>query len=427
MKSLRSEGLTVSMKEKGDVIVVGGGVVGVCVAYYLAKTGMTVVLVEKGEICSGCSYANAGLITPSHSLPIPAPGVIKQACKWLLQEDSPLLFRLRLDWRLAYWLVRFAAACREQPMNRAIPVLRDLSRGSLDLFEELILAEGLSFDYERLGLLCAYTTHSGYEKGKRDAELLTHHGFAPRVLDGKHARELEPNLGTSVIGTVYFEDDAHGNGYDFVTQMSTAAKRLGVKIHTNTAVAGLLIEDSNHICVKTEGGDLLGRNIVITAGAWTSQFTKILGVEIPVEPGKGYSVTIDRPDLSPKIPVLNMEKKVAVTPIGKRLRFAGTMEFSGLDLTLNERRADAVLRGGLEVISRIASPQNVERWCGLRPCTPDGLPIIGRMPGYPHVYIATGHAMLGFTLGPITGKLIGEMISGGHPSFDTAMLRVERF
>ena len=416
-----------SMKEKGDVIVVGGGVVGVCAAYYLARKGLSVVLVEKGEICSGCSYANAGLITPSHSLPIPAPGVIKQACKWLLQEDSPLLFRLRLDWRLAYWLVRFAAACREHPMNRAIPVLRDLSRGSLDLFEELISAEGLSFDYERLGLLCAYTTDSGYEKGKRDSELLTRHGFTPRILDGKHARELEPNLGASVIGAVYFEDDAHGNCYDFVTQMTTAAKKLGVKIHANTVVAGLLVENGDRICVKTEGADLLGRNLVITAGAWTSQLTKILGVRIPVEPAKGYSVTIDRPALSPRVPVLNMEKKVAVTPIGKRLRFGGTMEFSGLDLTLNERRADAVLRGGLEVVSRIESPRNVERWCGLRPCTPDGLPIIGRVPGYPHVYIATGHAMLGFTLGPITGKLIGEMISGCPLSLDTTMLRVERF
>ncbi|MHB8655879.1 MAG: NAD(P)/FAD-dependent oxidoreductase [Terriglobia bacterium] len=415
------------MAQKADVIVVGGGVIGICTAYYLARKGRTVVLLEKDQICSGCSRGNAGLITPSHAMPIPAPGVIKQACKWMFREDSPLLFRPQLNWQLFSWIIRFAAACREKPMNAAIPVLRDLSRASMKLFEELTAVEGLSFGYERRGLLSVYKTEEGLTKGKREAELLAKHGFKPRMLDGKQARDLEPALRESVIGAIYYEEDAHGDCYKFVIQMSEASKKLGVQIRANTNATRLIIHGNNHIGVITERGEFTGKDVVIATGSWTPQLAKDLGIRIPLQPGKGYSVTMDRLPLSPRIPVLNVAKKVLITPMGNRLRFAGTMEFSGFDLTLNETRANLVLRGGLEVIAQGAGPQNVERWCGLRPCTPDGLPIIDRTPDHPNIYISTGHAMLGYTLGPITGQLVAEMITGSQLSINAGALRIDRF
>jgi D-amino-acid dehydrogenase len=416
-----------TMPEVTDAIVVGGGIIGVCTAYFLAKQGRTVLLVERDHIGSGCSYANAGLITPSHAMPLPAPGVIKQACKWMLHEDSPLLFRPRLDWRLFTWLLRFASNCREDSVNRAIPVLRDLSRASLQLYEELLGSEGLSFDYERRGLLGVYTSEQGFSKGKHEADLLAKHGFAPKILDRTRVRELEPNLSEQVIGGTYYEEDAHGDCQQFVVGMSEAIKRLGVKIRTETQ-ARRIIPNGNHCVTLTwEGGESRAEFLVLAAGSWTPQLIKGLGVRIPLQPGKGYSVTVDRPALSPKMPVMNAAKKVIVTPLGNRLRFAGTMEFAGLNNTLNETRANAVLRGGLEIIPQCGDLLNTQRWCGLRPCTPDGLPILDRIPQHPRVFICTGHAMLGYTLGPISGKLVAEKIASSPTSIDCHALRIDRF
>jgi D-amino-acid dehydrogenase len=187
------------------------------------------------------------------------------------------------------------------------------------------------------------------------------------------------------------------------------------------------MDGNRRVGVKTEQGEFIGNDLVIATGSWTPRLTRHLNVEIPVQPGKGYSVTIDRPPGSPRIPVLNAARKVLITPIGNRLRFAGTMEFAGFDLTLNAKRTEAVVRGGLEVMAQAPSLQNAERWCGLRPCTPDGLPIIGRSPTHAHIYISTGHAMLGYTLGPITGKLVAEMIEGCQPCIGIDPLRVDRF
>jgi len=415
------------MAESADVIVVGGGVIGVCTAYYVARSGRTVILLERDEICSGCSQGNAGLITSSHSMPLPAPGVIKQAGKWMFQEDSPLLLRPRLDWRLFSWMVRFAAACREKALDAAIPILRDLSRASLKLYEELMARESLSFDYERRGLLAVYKTAEAFSKGRREADRLAQHGLKPEILDGERARRREPALHESIVGAIYYAEDAHGDCYEFVKQMAEASQKIGVEVRRNANATGLLTSGNHHIGVETERGEFIGKDLVIAAGSWTPQLAGHLDVKIPLQPGKGYSVTIDRPAASPAIPLLNAAKKVAITPIGNRLRFAGTMEFAGLDLTLNQKRADAVLRGGFEVMAKVPSLQNVQAWCGLRPCTPDGLPIVGRVPAHPHIYLSTGHAMLGYTLGPISGKLIAEMIAGEQSSIRIHQLRVERF
>lgn len=414
------------MEDSADVIVAGGGVIGVCVAYYLGKLGYSVILVEKNQVGLGCSYGNAGLITPSHAVPLPAPGVIQQACRWLWHEDSPLLIRPRLDWRLFSWLLRFAANCRQELVNRAIPVLRDLSRASMRLYEELIAAEGLSFQYEHRGLLAAYGAGPGFEKGKREAELLAQHGFKMKILDGPQARELEPCLRESVVGGVYYEDDAHGDCYQFIVGIKERLIKLGVKIVTNTRAERIIPIRQESVRLLADGREFSAKHLVLAAGSWTPGLLKNLGVRIPLQPGKGYSVTVDRPLVSPKIPVMNAARKVVITPLGDRLRFAGTMEFAGLDLTLNEKRANAVLRSGLELIAECDCSHHVERWCGLRPCTPDGLPVVDRVAHYPQIYVATGHGMLGFTLGPITGKLIAEMIGGGQLSINTTPLRIFR-
>jgi len=415
------------MPRESDVLVIGGGAVGVCTAYYLAKAGCQVTLIEKGEICSGCSYGNACMIVPSHAMPIPAPGVIKKSVKWLFKEDSPLLIRFRLDWQLFSWLWRFAVFCRDEPMRKSIPVLRDLGRASLILFKELEATEGISFDFKQQGLMYVYSTEEGFEEGKEEAALLAQYDLPPRVLTGSQAQELEPALRDTVVGALYFPEDAHGNSFHFVKGMAEVIKKLGVSVKTNTEVVGWLMNGNRPIGVKTGEGDFYGRDIVLATGSWTPQLTRPIGLSVPVQPGKGYSLTMDRPPVCPEIPLIHFERKIGVTPIGNRLRFAGTMEFAGFDLSLNRIRAEAIQRGAMEVLPTISNPGNVEHWCGLRPCTPDGLPIIDRLPNHPNIYLCTGHAMLGYTQSPISGKLISEMITGQSLSTSVEALTVRRF
>jgi len=410
-----------------DVIVVGGGVIGVCSAYYLAKSGRSVILIEQGELGSGCSYGNACLITPSHSVPLPAPGVIRQALKWMLKEDSPLLIRARPDFRLFTWMLRFARNCRPDTMMRGIPVLRDLCRASLALYEELARSENLEFCFERRGTLYVNSTDIGFEKSKREAELLAGFGFDSRLLTGPQAHALEPAVLESVKGAVYYPEDAHGDSHLFVTGLGRLLPKCGVTVRTNTRALGLLSASGGRIGVSTDQGEFQCKDLLLAAGSWVPGLTRALGVRLPIQPGKGYSVTISKPEGAPKIPVAHQEKKVIVTPLGDRLRFAGTMEFAGMDLRMNNIRAQAALRGGREILQSFGEPSNIDSWCGLRPCTPDGLPMIGRLPNRPNVYIAAGHAMLGFTMGPVTGKLASEMIAGAPLSLAAEALSPGRF
>lgn len=414
------------MLEATDVIIVGGGVIGICIAYYLAKRGAGVFLIEKDQIGWGCSYGNAGLITPSHSLPLPAPGAIKEVCKWMLQEDSPLLLRARLDWGLFTWLIRFAAKCRQESLNRTIPILRELSLASLELFKDLIAIEDLSFQYEQRGILSVYTTEKGFEKGRLESEMLRMQGFEPKILDGNQARKLEPTLRKCVIGGIYYAGDAHGDCYQFTSKMCRVIQSLGAKVWENTQVTRIVPKEDN-IHVFTKEATFCGKFLVLATGSWTPEIIGPLRVRIPIQPGKGYSLSSSAVVASPKIPVMNAARRVVITPFGDRLRFAGTMEFAGMDFTLNERRVNTLLHAGMEIMDVDVSLCNSERWCGLRPCTPDGLPVVGRIPHHPQIFIATGHAMLGYTLGPVTGKLVSEMISGSRTSIDTSALRIDRF
>ena len=410
-----------------DAIVIGAGAVGVCCAYYLAKSGRSVILIDKGDVCAGCSYGNACLITATHAVPLPAPGVIKQALKWMWKEDSPLLIRARLDPQLLYWLLRFARNCRPEPMLRGIPVVRDLCRTSMALFEDLVREERLEFYYERRGLLYVNSSAAGFAKARRDAELLGRYGFESRVLEGRGVCEMEPAVRETVAGGVFYPEDAHGDSNLFVTDLARRLPPLGVSIQTKTRMSGLKTNGRGGVEVVTDRGSFRARHLVLAGGSWVPELAGPLGIRVPVQPGKGYSVTITKPENAPRIPVVHQERKVTVTPIGDRLRFAGTMEFAGMDLRMNDVRAEAALRGGSEVLKPMGKPQNLERWCGLRPCTPDGIPIIDRAPGHQNVYIACGHAMLGYTMGPITGKLVTEMVTGAPLSLPAEPLRLSRF
>jgi D-amino-acid dehydrogenase len=415
------------MEPHDDILIIGGGVIGVCAAYYLAETGQRVTLVEQSDIASGSSYGNAGLIVPSHSIPLAAPGVLTQGLRWLFDPESPFYIKPRFDFALFGWLLRFAAACREGPMRRAIPVLRDLGQASLALFDELAALDGMEFGHERRGSLLIYRTRRGYEGGVEEAHLLNEFEVAARPLDAAEVRQLEPNVLPGIVGGVYFPTDTHLRPADFVQGLAAHVEKMGACVRTKTEVLGFETSGRKVVRVKTTRGDFVPAQVLLAAGAWSPVVARELRLHVPIQAAKGYSITIKRPEKCPTIPLLLGEARVAVTPMGNVLRLAGTLELAGLDLSIISRRVTAIQRAARDYVPGLEQIEPLEIWRGLRPCTPDGLPIVGRVRGFDNLIVAAGHAMVGMTLGPITGKLVAQLACGERPDIDVTALSLERF
>jgi D-amino-acid dehydrogenase len=408
------------------IVVVGGGVVGVCAAYYLVGRGLPVTLVEKGEIAAGSSYGNAGLVVPSHSVPLAAPGVLQQGLRWMLDPDSPFYIRPRPSRDLIRWLLRFRRACSADHVRRSIPIIRELSRASLSLYRELAALPGLEFGFRQDGVLAVFRTVEGLAHGRQEAAVLDEAGIAAKIVDAEGVRALEPALRHDVSGGVYFPDDAHVTPDRFVRGLARVAQGLGARVLTGTEVFGFTTRGRRIAVVETTRGNLDVDGVVLTAGAWSSELAHGLGLDLPLQAAKGYSITCDRPSVGPRIPLLLGEARVAVTPMDDALRFAGTLEMAGLDLVINRRRVEAIRRA---VPRYLAEERYVVReiWRGLRPCSPDGLPYIGRPARYDNLIVATGHAMIGVSLGPVTGALVAQLAAGEAPILDLAPLSPDRF
>ncbi len=411
----------------GSVLVIGGGVIGVCSAYYLAKGGCTVTLIDKADICAGSSYGNAGLIVPSHSVPLAAPGVLWQGLKWMLDPESPFYIKPRLDRDLLAWLWRFRGACRESHVARAVPVLRELHYASLALYRELATLDGAAGGFAQRGVLGVFRTAKGYEAGLHEARALEDHGLPSKPLDGAAARALEPSLSADVVGAVLFPDDAHLIPAAFVTELGRAAAALGVRVRPGTEVLALETAGRRVRRVETTRGAIEADQVVLAAGSWSPGLARTLGLSLPIQPAKGYSLTFERPPHGPALPLLLGEARFAVTPMGETLRFAGTLELAGLDFSINRRRVAAIARGAGGYLRGVDGLRLLEIWRGLRPCTPDGLPVIGRPARFENLILATGHAMIGVSLGPVTGKLVAQLAAGAPPLCDLRPVSPDRF
>jgi len=412
---------------RDGVVVVGAGVIGVCAAWYLAQAGLRVTVVEQGDVAAGSSYGNAGLVVPSHSIPIAAPGVWWRGLKWMRDPESPFYIRPRLDPALWRWLWQFRGSCTAAHVRRATPLLRDLSYASLALFRDLARLGEVDFGFQQAGALAVYRTAAGLAEGTHEAGVLAGAGLPAQVLDGPAARSLEPALAPDVVGAVLFPDDAHLVPDRFVRGLARAAASRGVRFRTGTEVLGFRTAGPRVVAVETTRGDLEPDDVVLAAGAWSRELARQLGLRLPIEPAKGYSVTFVRPAAGPRLPLICGEARVAITPMDETLRFAGTLELAGLDFSVNRARVAAIVRGARRYLATAADFPVLEIWRGLRPCTPDGLPIVGRAARLANVVLATGHAMIGVSLGPVTGKLVAQLVAGEPPSVDVRPLSPERF
>ncbi|MDA0746514.1 MAG: FAD-dependent oxidoreductase [bacterium] len=417
------------MRHQTDVVIIGGGSVGICSAHYLLETGRKVTVLEKGEICSGSSYGNAGLIVPSHSVPLAAPGVISKGLRWMLDPESPFYIKPRLNLELASWLWKFHAACAEKQMLRSIPVIRDLNLASLRLFDELASIQDLDFGYQKKGHLAVYRTPEGLAGGVEEAHLLSQNGVQTEVLTPEELQKLDPAVHYNTIGAVYFPQDAHLIPDRFVKELAQHAQSRGADLRPNTEVLGFETTSGRIHTIQTTRGEFTANQIILASGSWSPGVVKTLGLNLPIQPAKGYSITFKRPPICPTIPASLAESKVAVTPMGDNLRFAGTLELAGLDLSINNRRVRAILNAVPRYLPALDpnSLEQLEIWRGLRPCTPDGLPFLGRSEAFENLIVAAGHAMIGISLGPITGKLVSQLVARKPPQIDLAPLCIERF
>ena len=411
------------------VIVIGGGAVGLCSAHFLLTSGCDVTIVERGEIGEGASLHNAGLIVPSHFVPLAAPGMVMLGLRWMLRPDSPFYIRPRLDPDLLTWLWQFARASTAGWTERAMILLRDMSFASLALYEELSALRGMDFEFERNGLLMLFRTGHGRENSVKMASQASKIGIEANVLDRAQMEELEPGVIFNATGGVHYPGDAHLTPALFVDRLRDRLITQGVRFVGSSRVTGFVTRPLGITAVTTTGGTFAADEFVLAGGSWSPLIVRSLRVRIPMQPGKGYSVTVRNSPVRPRIPMLLEEARVAVTPMGDRLRFSGTMELAGLDSSVNLRRVRALLGsvppylGGLDP----AQLQQGEIWAGLRPCSPDGLPFIGRFRKFDNLIAATGHAMVGISLAPITGKLVAEIVHGRIPSIDLHLLRPDRY
>jgi D-amino-acid dehydrogenase len=415
------------MNSRYDVAIVGGGVIGVCSAYYLAQKGLQVLLIEKGELASGCSYGNAGLIVPSYAVPLASPGALGNGLRWLLDSESPFYIKPRLDVDLLNWLIRFGFASRHSQMRRALPVLRDLLRASRAMFDELLQSTPLDFGFEGNGSLQVYLTQEGFKRGIEEARLLERCDIPVKVLNSSEVCNLEPALVSNVEGGIFSAHDAHMDPLLFVQGLAQKAQELGVEISTGTEVLAFEASQGRVTVIKTTGGDILAQKVVLAAGSWSPEVARALNLRIPIQAAKGYSITLEKPATSPQISLLFGEAHVVVNSLRNGLRISGTLELAGMDFSIDLRRVTAIRKAAEKYLPGLDQARVIEIWRGLRPCTPDGLPIISRSDAFDNLFIAAGHAMLGMSLGPITGKLVSQLVNEEKTDFDLASFRISRF
>ncbi len=410
------------------VIIIGGGVIGRCAAYYLLKTGHKVTVLDRGG--DACSGENAGMVVPSHVIPLAAPGVISKGLRWMFDGESPFCIRPRLSMDLISWLWKFSRAATPTRVREAVPVLRDLSLESRRLFVELSGEREFDFGLQQRGLLMLCRTEEMFDEEAEVAETANGCGVEARPLDRNAVQELDPGIEMDVCGGVYFPQDCHLSPSTFVENLGSAIEAMGGRLCngvevTEFALEGRLVKG----VTDSEGERHEGDEYVLAGGAWSPEVVRDLEVALPMQAGKGYSMTVDNPVSLPEICSILCEAKVAVTPIGESLRFAGTMEIVGLDRSVSPRRVKGMVKSVPQYFPEFSTEDlgGREVWSGLRPCSPDGLPYIGRFRHYRNLTAATGHAMLGLSLGPVTGALISEIIAGDEPRVDSRLLSPDRY
>lgn len=420
---------TARMPERSDILVIGAGVSGLATALCLLERGRSVRVIDAGRVGGGSSHGNCGTLTPSHAGPLHAPGTVARALRWMLTPDAPFYVRPRLDPALWQWMLRFAARCNPRDWNASARPRAAILNASRQAFPEWIASHGIDCEFAESGADCVFRDAAQMEAYVRQLPALAEMGIDSRVIDGRDYLAQEPALLDGVVGAVHYPGDAQLRPDRYVAGLAQAVVAAGGVIETGceATAAG---PDGDGLRVHTTLGERRAREVVLATGAWSPLLARSLRLRWlrkAMQPGKGYSITWSRPALVPRRPMTLFERKVCVTVWEDGFRLGSTMEFSGHDTTLNRRRLDALARGAAEYLRQPVGEAVREEWYGWRPLSWDDLPIIGRAPGQPHLWLATGHGMLGVSMSPATGRLLAELMTGESPHLDPVPYSPERF
>jgi len=394
------------------VVIIGGGVIGLCTAYYLVKEGHEVVVVDQSSMDHGASYVNAGYLTPSHFVPLAAPGVMKQGLKWMFNSASPLFIKPRLDRSFLSWAWAFNKSCTAKNVSQSIEVIKDFNLWSAQLFSEIKASEKFTFQLENKGLLMLCKTEKMLEEELHLAKIALDQGLEVNSLSPSEIQAMEPHANIDAIGGIHYQCDWHTTPHEFMKELQDWLVGKGVKFYKNERVGDLQTLNGEIKSITTQNNTFTGDEFVLAAGSWSHMLSKKLGIRIPLEAGKGYRINVDQ-HTGITIPAVLAEAKIAVTPMNGFTRFAGTMEFSGVNHIINPLRVNAIATGAGDYYAglKVSEDEKILAACGLRPVSPDGKPYIGKSSKCKNLTIATGHAMMGWSLAPATGKLVTEIIS----------------
>ncbi len=409
--------------------VIGGGIVGLSAAYYLRKAGYNVTIIDQGNLDDGCSFGNAGMIVPSHFVPLAAPGMVAKGIRWMFDSESPFYVRPRLSRDLISWGMKFYRHANQRHVERSMPALSALSQYSTACYREWSKELPFDFGFQERGLLMLYHD-AELEKEEQETVRLAHRlGVEARVLTLSEIQQMEPDVRVTARGGVYYPGDSHLIPGVLVRNLISLLRQQGVGFELNCPVSGFHEKNGEIGAVKTNRGEFTADAWVLATGSWSGQVASLLGHRLPMQAGKGYSFTLNDVSRNIRIPSIFLEARVAVTPMGKALRFGGTMEITGIDHTINMNRvrgiANSIRKYYPEMDVALPKPEHV--WHGLRPCSPDGLPYIGKTKLKKNLIFATGHSMMGLSLGPATGKLVSDLIQGEPASVDLSLFDPDRF
>jgi D-amino-acid dehydrogenase len=404
---------------KKDCVIIGGGIIGFCTAYYLAKDGHKVTILDKGNIDSGASFVNAGYITPSHFMPLSSPGIITKGLKWMLDSRSPFYVKPRLDPDFLNWAWCFRKSATAAKVEKAIPVLREINLLSRELYQELKDAREFDFSYNHQGLLMCYKTDRAGEEEAQIAAIAAKGGMEVSHFSKEELNQKYPDASYNVEGAYFYDTDAHMTPDEFMQQMREYLVQKGVEFRPHTAVEDFVVSGNRIEAIETSQGRITADEVILTAGTWSSKIAGRLGLRMLLEAGKGYSFNLKR-ETGIKVPSILVEAKVAVTPMNGFTRFAGTMELGGINHNINKLRVETIAAAAGNYFDglQVSEEEKGTARAGLRPCSPDGLPYIGRTQKIKNLSIGTGHAMMGWSLGPATGKILAEVIGEKKPTLD---------
>jgi len=413
-----------------NVIVIGGGIMGLSSAYYLHQSGHKVTVLDKGDFSDNCSYGNAGYVCPGHFIPLATPGIVWKGLKWMFNSRSPFYVQPSLNGSLIDWGLKFIKSANNKHVEASAVPLRDIAILSQKEYKTWAALPGFDFAYEHKGLLEIFQTqpvadhaHHTVEKGKGlglDVDLLSY----------EELQQMEPQIKINALGAIYFKGDAHLYPNKLMKVLLDHLKQNGVQLIGNEEVTAFEKEKKKIKKVITAKQAYEADEVIIATGAWSREIAALADTKIPMMPGRGYSVTLENSNYHVNYPAVLMEGRVAITPMdGNKIRFGGTMEVVSTKTPPRYQRVEGILNAVKRFIPEfdMAMPSTDKIWYGYRPCSADGLPYIGRISKFENVVVATGHAMLGLSLGAGTGKLVGELVDEKTNSIDMKPYEVERF